>query len=208
MSGTLAQADLVYDLKASLHDAVSVFAAAGDEDFERMLDAAALDMGRVRPRTLLGTLTLVADQDNYAAPADFLSYKSALWGIGRIQPWEKHYPGRLPDVRQAVNGSTRELHLLPAPTANQITVLGSAFRFYYFAGHVIGAAAADTTILAGDRGLLILRAQAEAMKEMAVRNSGKPVSMRDGISNMSRNGTPSYLYERLMADFEKCGGIA
>lgn len=208
MSGTLSRADLVADLKASLHDAVSVFTAANDADFGRLLDVAALDFGRVRPRTMLGALALVADQDFYTAPADFLSYKSALWGIKRPVPWDKNYVGRLPDVRTSLNGAVRELHFLPAPTDIQISVLGSAFKFYYFAGHVIGASATDTTILAGDRGLLLLRAQAEAMKEMSIRNSGKPVSMRDGISSMSRNGTPSYLYEMLMKDFEKAGGIA
>ena len=204
------EVDLVADLKDSIHDAANVFTGANDEDFSRMLDAAALDIGRVRPRTMLGTLTLVADQDAYAAPADLLTYKSDLWSVQarRYQTWDANYPGRLPDIRTALNGSTRELHFLPAPTSAQITVLGAAFKYYYFAGHAIGAAAADTTVQPGDRGLLILRAQAEAMKEMAVRNSGKPVSMRDGISNMSRNGTPSYLYEMLMKDFERIGGLA
>lgn len=204
MPGTMSKADLFADYKASLQDAANVFTAAADADFYRHLDAAALDMGRVRPRTLLGTITLVAEQYNYAAPADLLSYKSDLWGIGArsYKPWETNYPGRLPDVRVAVNGATREIHFLPAPTAAQITVLGAAFKYYYFAAHSIGTAAADTTILPGDRGLLLLRAQAEAMKEMAMRNIGKPVSMRDGISNGPRNGTPSFLFETLMKTFE------
>lgn len=203
MAGTLSKADLIADLKVSLQDMVKVFVAANDADFGRHLDVAALDMGRKRPRTLLGTLTLVADQFNYPAPADFLFYKSALWGVGRAQLWEKSYTGRLPDVRTAMNGAVRELHLLPAPTSSQITVLGSAFKYYYFAAHSIGALAADTTIQAGDRGLLLLRAQAEAMKEMSMRNMGKPVSMRDGISNGPRNGTPQYLLEQLMKMFEE-----
>lgn len=202
MSGTLSRADLKADLKASLQDAAKVFTAANDADFDRHLDAAALDMCRIRPRTLLGSLTLVADQFNYAAPADFLSFKSYLWGLSRPQPWEKHYTGRLPDVRSAMNGSTRELHLLPAPTAQQIGVLGSSFKFYYYAAHSIGDTAAATTIQVGDRGLLLLRAQAEAMKEMSMRNIGKPVAMRDGLSQGPRNGTPQYLFEVLMKQFE------
>lgn len=202
MSGTLSRADLVDDLKASLQSAAGVFTAPNNADFVRHLDAAAQDFSRVRPRTMLGTLTLVADQYDYAAPADFLNYKSTLWGVSRIQPWEKNFPGRLPDMFTAMNGTARELHLLPAPTAHQITVLGSSFKYYYFAAHSIGVAAADTTIKAGDRGLLLLRAQAEAMKELAMRNIGKPVAMRDGISNSPRNGTPSYLFEVLMKQFE------
>lgn len=204
MSGTLSRADLVADLKASLQDAAKVFVAANDADFSRHLDAAALDMGRVRPRTMLGTITLVAEQYNYTAPADLLSYKSDLWGIPgrRINPWESSYPGRLPDVRFAVSGAVRELHFLPAPTAAQITALGAAFKFYYFAAHSIGATAADTTLHAGDRGLLLLRAQAEAMKEMAMRNIAKPVQVRDGMSQGPRNGTPSALFAELMRMFE------
>ena len=202
MPGTMTRADLAADLKVSLQDAAKVFTAANDADFIRHLDAAALDMGRVRPRTLLGTLTLVGDQFNYPAPADFLSYKSALWGVARAQPWEKSYPGRLPDVRTAMNGAVRELHFLPAPTSAQISALGSSFKYYYFAAHSIGTLATDTTIQAGDRGLLLLRAQAEAMKEMSMRNISKPMTMRDGISNGPRNGTPQYLFELLMKLFE------
>ncbi|HLP97484.1 MAG TPA: hypothetical protein VK149_03465 [Sideroxyarcus sp.] len=202
MPGTMSKADLIADLKASLQDMANVFTTADDADFVRHLSVAALDMGRKRPRTLLGSLTLVADQFNYAAPADFHSFKSYLWGIGRANPWEKTYTGRLPDVRAAVNGSTRELHLLPAPTQSQINQLGSAFKYYYFASHSIGETAADTTIQAADRGLLLLRAQAEACKEMAMRNIGKPVQMRDGITQGPRNGTPASLYDALMKYFE------
>jgi hypothetical protein len=198
----MSKADLVADLRDSLQDAAKVFVAANDADFKRHLDAAALEMVCKRPRTMLGTLTLVAEQFNYAAPADFLSYKAALWGIGRVQPWDKSYTGKLPDVRCALNGAVRELHFLPPPTATQITVLGASFKFYYFAAHTIDATAANTTILPGDRGLLLLRAQAEAMKEMAMRNIGKPVQMRDGMSNGPRNGTPSFLFDVLMKQFE------
>lgn len=205
MPGTLSRDDLVADLKDSLQDAANVFTAANDADFVRHLDAAALFMGRLRPRTMLGTLTLVADQFNYAAPADFLSYKSNLWNIGArsVHPWEKNYPGRLPDVVAAVNGSTRELHFLPAPTAQQISLLGSSFKFYYFAAHAIGDTAAATTLHAGDRSLLLLAAQAEAMKELSMRNLGKPVQMRDGLTNGPRNGTPAHLFEVLLRLLEE-----
>ncbi len=205
MAGTMSQADLVADFKASLQDAKNVFTAESDADFIRHLVAAALDMGHKRPRTLLGNITLVADQYNYPAPANLHAYKSDLWGIParRINPWEKNHPGKLPDVFVSGSAGALELHLLPAPSAFQIGVLGSAFKFYYFATHIIGATAADTTIQAGDRGLLLLRAQAEAMKEMAMRNIGKPVALRDGMSQGPRNGTPQYLFEQLMKMFEE-----
>jgi hypothetical protein len=200
----MSRAELAADLKASLQDAADVFNAPDGADFVRFLDKAALDFYRVRSRTLLGELTLVADQFAYDAPADMLAYKSALWGAERrIQPWEKHYPGRLPDVYLSEESGERKLHFLPAPTAQQIAVLGSTFKYWYFAAHQIGEDAADTTILSGQRGLLLLRAQAEAMREMAMRNIAKPVSMRDGVSNGPRNGTPAALYAALMQEFEE-----
>lgn len=200
----MTRAELAEDLKASLQDAADVFNAPDGADFLRFLDKAALDFYRVRPRTLLGELTLVADQFAYEAPDDLLAYKSALWGSDRrIQPWEKHWPGRLPDVYLCEDGGVHELHFLPAPTAQQIAVLGSTYKYWYFASHQIGDTEAETTILSGQRGLLLLRAQAEAMREMAMRNIGKPVQMRDGVSSGPRNGTPAALYAALMKEFEE-----
>lgn len=203
MPGTMSRADLVADLKASLHDAAGVFTAADDGDFVRLLDAAALDFGRVRPRTLLGSVTVEAEVAEYAAPADLADYKSDTWSAGKMPaPWEDHYPGRMPRVRVAESGGARKLVFSPAPTARQIGLFGNAFKFYYLALHAIGDQAAGTTIKAADRGLLILRGQAEAMREMAMRNIAKPVQLRDGMSGGPKNGTPAYLFERLMAEFE------
>lgn len=205
MAGTMSQADLVTDFKASIKDAATVFAAASDADFKRHLATAALDFARKRPRTLVGALTLVADQPEYDPPAGFERFKSSLWGIApaaKAQPWEKTYPGRLPDVRDVELDGDKKLYLDPPPTAGQISTLGSDFRFYYYAAHAIGADAADTTIKASERGLLILRAQAEAMRELAARNVAKPVQMREGMSGQSKNGTPTYLFEQLMREFE------
>jgi hypothetical protein len=207
MAGTMIEADLVADLKASINAAATVFVAASDGDFKRHLAVAALAFGRMRPRTLVGTLTLVADQPAYAVPSDFLAFKSSLWGIAptaRVQPWEKSWPGRLPVVRYVETAAdTNKLYLDPPPTAAQISVLGAEYRYYYYARHAIHASdTAKTTILPGERGRLILRAQAEAMRELAMRNLMKPVQMRDGVSSVTRNGTPAYLYEALMKEFE------
>ncbi|MBZ0104651.1 MAG: hypothetical protein K8H84_03380 [Sulfuricella denitrificans] len=206
MSGTMSQADLVADLKSSLHDSASVFTAETDGDFKRMLDASALDLTRFRPRTLLGTLLLQADQAEYAAPDDFVMYKSSLWGIAPIaapKPWERNYPGRLPDAFETEVGGARMISLSVPPTAAQIATLGNQFLFYYFAAHAVDADAAKTTVKAADRSLLLLRAQAEAMRELAMRNIGKPVSVRDGMSGQPRNGTPSHLYTALMEEYER-----
>lgn len=202
----MSAADLVADLKASLHDAADVFTAALDADFLRHLDLAARDLGRFRRRTLMDTLTLVADVDVYAAPADLASLKSHLWGIAPTaarKPWEKGHPGRLPDMRETEVAGVQSIVLSPPPSASQIAMLGSEFRYYYFARHSIGTLAADTTVKLSDRGLLLLRAQAEAMKEMAMRNLKKPVQMRDGLASAPRNGTPASLFQALMDQFER-----
>jgi len=205
MAGTMSQADLVADLKASLHDAAAIFNAAADADFNRMLDAAALDFGRVRRRTLVASVTLVADQSEYTAPSDMLMPKLSLWGINErtaSRPWSASWPGRLPRMSMAGDPGSALLILTPAPTQDQITLLQSTFKFYYFAGHKVDVSAANTTIRAGDRALFLLRAQAEAAKEMTMRNMHKPVSMRDGISGGSLTGTPSALFKQLMDIFE------
>ena len=208
MAGTLSQADLVADLKASLNDAADVFVSAADADFKRHLEVAVLAMGAKRPRKLVGSLTVIADTSEYAAPADFECFGSLLWGIvpkPRGQPWERAWPGRLPQVEYVENpAGTFKLSLQPAPSAHQINALGADFRYYYHARHTVHATnGALTSIAPADRGLLILRAQAEAMRELAMRNSKKPAQLRDGYSGAPRNATPGYLYEQLMDEFAK-----
>lgn len=199
----MSQADLVADHKAGLMDSADTFTAALDADFIRHLNNAALALSMRRPRTLLGTLALVADQTGYAAPADFHSFKASLWGSATTKPWDKNWAGRLPNVAAVEVSGEMEIHLDPAPTTAQISLLGSAYKFYYFAKHSISTTAASTTVRTGDRGLLLLRAQAEAMKEMALRNIKKPVQMRDGLASAPRNGTPAALFQALMDQFER-----
>ncbi len=201
MAGTMTRADLRADLKASLHDSASVL--ADPEDFDRCLDVAAEEMGAVGgssgSRTLAATLTLVAGQSEYAAPEGFLRFKMALWGTSTpVKPWDRAYPGRLPDVAAC----DAVLVLTPAPTAEQIALLGSAYRFFYFAAHTVSDTAGETTLPASNRSLLLLRAQAECCRELALRNITKPVALRDGISSGPRNGTPAALYRQLLDEFE------
>lgn len=196
MAGTMSRGDLRADLKASLHDAAS--ALTDPEDFDRCLTVAAEDLGRWLPRTLAATLVLEADKAEYLAPDDFIRFKMALWGNSSpVKPWDKAHPGKLPNVHHCEG----ILVMVPAPSGVQIALLGSNYRFFYFAGYSVAEDAAQTTVPADRRGLFLLRAQAEACKELAMRNVTKPVSMRDGISNQPRNGTPAALHHSLMADF-------
>src|SRR5258706_12091372 len=112
MPGTMSEADLVTDLKASLRDCASVFNAAGDGDFKRLLATAALDFGRYRTRTMVGSFELVADQGEYAAlPEDYHFFKSAIWGVspvGTVKPWDAGWPGRLPDFYLVEQGGAQK----------------------------------------------------------------------------------------------------
>lgn len=207
MPGSMSEKDLVEDLKASLRDTARTFSGAGDADFKRFLAAAALALGHCRTRTMVGELQLVADQEEYPLPEDFHYFKSSLWGIRpdpQIKPWDASWPGRLPDFYDVEVAGVRKAALRPAPSAQQIAVLGAAYRYYYSARHEIHATdGALTTVKAGDRGLLLLRAQAEAMRELAMRNVDKPVQMIEGMSSAPRNGTPAALYRALLEEFEE-----
>lgn len=197
---SMARGALVTDLKASLLDAARAFAAPDDADFLRHLDRAAAALAARRPRTLAGVLTLEADRPNYPAPADMWRYKTTSWGSSyRGNPWDRTWPGRLPQVRE-IDG---ELWLMPAPTAHQVAMLGANFPFFYYARHVLGEDAAQTTVSDGDRGLLLLGAQAEAMRELAMRDSVRTASLRDGFSGQMRNNTPAALAQWLAAEFER-----
>ncbi|MFP4615570.1 MAG: hypothetical protein ACLFRB_06810 [Thiohalorhabdus sp.] len=200
------EASLVADLKASLHDAGSVF-ADDDSDFQRHLALAALDLGRKVPRILSSELALEADVAVYDAPSDLIRPVSHRWGaaaIRRRNPWDRGWPGRLP--RLTAEGDAAEgrvLVLIPPPTADQITALGAALPYTYRAVHQVGDAEADTTVQPAHRGLLLLRAQAEAMKELAARNIAKPVQLRDGQGGAPKNGVPASLHAQLMDAFER-----
>jgi hypothetical protein len=205
MAGTMALADLVADLKRSLHDSADVFDAADDADFVRFLKQALPDLGWKRPLTQVGQVTLVAGQGDYSLSAmpDFSNYKTHLWDRGGNcpQPWEPGYPGALPRVRSYKNAAGYWLGFDPAPSAAHIAVRGSAFKFYYFGLHSLADVATSTTVAVADRGLLLMRAQAEAMMELALRNMSKPVQLRDGLSGTPRNSTPRALYDALIAAF-------
>lgn len=203
MSGTMSQADVVADLKRSLHDAGDAFDAANDADWLRLLGVALTGMQAKRPRTLVGTVTLVADEVRYAlALADFAQYKTHVWGTRPLRPWDPYYPGALPRVAAVHDTGGWALMFDPAPSSGHINAYGSAFKFWYFGAHALGVSAVDTTLALADRPLLLLRAQAEAMRELSMRNINKPVQLRDGFSGTPRNSTPAALYRELLAEWE------
>ncbi len=202
----MSRADLAADLKASLRDSAGVFNAPEDADFKALLDTAALDLPRRRPRTLFGTLALVAGQARYDAPTDYRGFKSHLWGIAPValpKPWDPAYPSDpMPDVLDVEDEGLQKLELRPPPSAAQIWAIGAEFRYYYYGIHRIEDEAAETTVKPADRAVLLLRAQIEAMTQLMFRNIHKVTSMRDAISGQPRNGTPAGVRESLLAQYE------
>lgn len=200
----MSEQDLVADLKESLFDSADVFASENDTAFKRLLAQALPDMAVKRPITRLASFPLVAGTDRYLVPVDnFAQLKIDLWRDARKQPkpWDPCWPGPLPLVSAQQDEDGWWIVLDPAPSAAHLAAMGSTFKFYYFAHHAIGADASGTTVAAADRGLLLLRAQAEAMLAIAVRNAGKPVQLRESLTGVARNSTPSALYDALMKRF-------
>ncbi len=204
MSLPMAFATLVSDLKATLHDSAAVFRAEGDADFKRFLLAALPDMQAKRPITRLGEISLFVEQARYAVTyPDFAGLKVPLWSdAGKLpQPWEPAYPGPIPRLAALWDGAAWWLEFETAPNWRHLACLGDKCRFWYFGSHVLSEDGETTTIAPADRGLLLLRAQAEAMRELAVRNAGKPVQLRDGFTGWSRNSTPAALHKDLLDAF-------
>lgn len=202
----MTRSELIAELKASLNDAAARFTTPADADFIRHLDVASRAVASSRTRTISASLTLVADEHHYSAPADLIAPKFSRWGEEfktRYNFWDACYPKDMPKLSVVELSGARKLRLDPAPTAAQIGWYGSTYPYFYYAAHVLSDTPGATTLQDADKGLLLLRAQAEAMKELALRNVGKPVQMRDGLSYGPKNGTPAALYDQLMREFEK-----
>lgn len=193
-------------LKASLGGAAAQFRAPADGDFVRLLQLALPHLQAKRPVTRAGEVHLFAYQPTYLLQyPDFAAFKTHVWAdpAATPKPWEPHWPGAVPRVAAQRDGADWFLELTPAPTPRQLSVWGAVLRFWYFAEHVLSDIPGETTVNANDMNLLLLRAQAEAMRELAMRNVVNPQQMRDGYSGTPRNGTPTALFELLLKEFQE-----
>lgn len=200
-------APVIAALKSSVGTAVAGrFKAADDADWKRALAAALQDMQFKRPNTRAGTVQLHALQAAYPVPyPDFAALKVHMWAdpARTPPPWEPGYPGAVPRVDAQFDGATWTLVFSPAPTMRQISAWGGEFAFWYFGRHVLSDVPGNSTLTDADQPLLLLRAQAELMREMAMQNVALPVTVRDGYSGTPRNGTPAALFEVLLAQFRE-----
>lgn len=195
-------AGFIEELRNTLDEAGQKFSDDGS-DFCRHLAIAVRDYSRLHPRTLSASVTLVAGQPNYPAPADLLRPKFSSWGVAQrraVQPWDPCYlPGPLPKISLV----DKDIWLDPAPTAAQIAAFGSCYQYFYYAAHEIGETEAATTIPAADRMVILVRAVSEALAELATRNHNRPVQLGGQMASMPRNGTPAALAEMWREIFER-----
>jgi len=202
MAGTLSKADLITDHKAGMGKSATKFTAANDADFERHLGKAVRAFSRIRRRTLVGTISLTADESYYPAPADMIAPKVSKWGQGKLQPWDDGY-APLPRMSMFEDDGVNMIQLYPAPTSFQICLFGSQYSFFYLAAHEIGEQAADTTIKNGDRDLFLLLATIEAVRELAASGITEPVQLHRGMGAVNSNMTPAALLEVLGRELER-----
>ena len=201
---TMNRTDLVFSLQSMLMDSKDRF--DDPDDFDRQLDAAAADLSRVRPRIISAELTLTADTSFYVAPSDLIAPIALDWGADELRrrlPWNTNWVGHIPRLSILTVSGVKNLMLTPSPTANQVTLLGATAPYRYSGRYTIGDEAADTTVEERDRPLLLLRALAEAMQDLASRGVSKPVTLggKAGL-RVPKNGAPSDLAEQLLARFE------
>lgn len=196
-------------LKASLLDAANVFVTSeGQPDiaaFDRHLDAACTDLIRVKPRIVSGTLTLVAGTALYAAPADAVAFHTAdaVEINSQREPYESGWIPVVPRGALNVTAASRYWRLSPVPDYRIIAAIGASYGYTYRARHTLSETPADSTIPDEQEPLLLLRAQVEALTEVAIRNAHKPVQTRDSLYSQTRNGTPAAIAELLMRLFEQ-----
>ncbi|WP_422134950.1 hypothetical protein [Endozoicomonas sp. ALD040] len=194
-------AELKKDLTLSLTDSAEYL----DDQLDPLLTVAANELARIKRRPKNVALTLEDGKSLYDAPADLIEFSAHAWGQKQrtlFQPWEPNYPRTLPTV-SVMEGNPKQLLLSFAPTAQLIAQLGSEFRFTYYARHILSETAEDTTVNPADRDLLLLRAQAEAMKVLSIRYADKTISSKQMISGAARIGTPAALYKEFLAEFER-----
>ena len=205
MAQAYTTAELVAQHKASLLDAAAFFIAPDDADFLRHLRIAGRVVAREkRPRTIAATVTLEVGQSIYPAPTNLVLPKVSRWGVAETQekPWcTPRTP--LPTLRMVETEDGVMLDLSPAPSAAQITAFGTSYPYYYVAAYEVPDAG-NSGVTANEVDLILLRAKVEALRELSIRNSSKPVTLRDAQgSGTPRNTTPPALYEMFLREYRE-----
>lgn len=198
------RSELLLLFKGSMNNSNRLFKNDGSS-YERHFDIALADLNLWRPLIIYDSLSVIAGQSYYECPKDLNKPISCFYGRGhkaRGYPWDDDYVGQLPEIRVVFNKDrSRSLQLMPPPSSRQIQVLGSECSYTYSADHFLNEEGSSLT--SNEENLLILRAQAEAMREAAISNVTEPQTMREGLTSTPKNGTPAYLYSELLSEFKR-----
>ncbi len=178
-----------------------MFTATDDADYLRHLTVAGSDLHRVRPKHTIFTVHLEVDQERYMAPNDLYSPRFTTWGnkvksrnnAWSTSSWLRNWTP--PKLRLILDAGSPMVELDPPPSSREITCFGSAMQINYNALWLL------TEVQPVNRHILLLRAQAEAMQELANRGIAKPVQLRDGQSQGAANGSPAAMHGALMKQF-------
>ena len=177
-----------------------------DTAFERAINAALRDLSDARPLSGSDSVMLQSGIAAYPVRDCVLDYKSSQWGQWPdLEPWDANWPGTRPRVFLSRNITGKYLEFVPAPTAAQLRVYGSAFVYQYKTLHVLTDE--DCTVTDADVGLLRTRALAELMKELMAAGVTNSVQINRGGSGggafSPSNGSPSTIYDALMRAYRE-----
>ena len=186
------------DAETALARSLGKAADRFDGELARLLGIALAALNTDRPRNRTGEITLTAGGLMYDAPADLLALSLIEWGANDATPqWDPRYAGPMPRVSAQQDDAGPVLLFRPAPTHRQIVAWGSVFRFRYRARHVLTND--ESSLTPEQAALLLLRAQAQAMQELAVSGVVQPIQLHKGMgATMPSNGTPAALAAQLM----------
>lgn len=195
-------------LASSLLDARSLFgedgSAAQSAALDHHLRAAAADFNRVRPRIEAFELTLIAEQADYPAPAGALRFHLAdmVDANAAFEPYDSRRQALVPLPVLIRTSTGRCWRFRPVPTQRLISALGCRYRYTAIVAHVLADDASDTTFADADLPLLVMRAQVESLRALAIRNAHKPFTTRDPSYGQTRNSTPAALAQMTLDAWE------
>lgn len=198
------RSELLTLFKNSMNNSNRLFKSDGSS-YERHFEIALSDLNLWRPLVIYDALNVAAGQSCYPCPEDLNKPISCFYGRGhkaRGNPWDDDYVGQLPEIRVVFNKNRqRSLQLTPPPTDRQIRILGASCSYTYASDHFLSEEGSSLT--SNEENLLVLRAQAEAMREAAINNVTEPQTLREGLTTTPKNGTPAYLYSELLSEFQR-----
>ncbi|MFP4245399.1 MAG: hypothetical protein ACLFRJ_10010 [Ectothiorhodospira sp.] len=165
------------------------------EALDRHLDAAVQSLGYIAPLSRSDTLFLEPGTGVYPAPEDLIRPISHTWGT-TAQPWDTAYAGPRPRLLSTLEPDGPRLQISPVPTHRQVIQWGAELHYRYVAGHRLTDS--TSTIPLRFAGALRLRAQLEAMRELAAAGVTDPIQLHNGMgASMPANTTPAGLMEAL-----------